>query len=227
MALILIVLNDRASSKSSPEDYTRVAIQLPARSQPANILKILLLSTSCRRESRKVNWSKLSLRKIDESWIDPIKAWVQDFKLSDNKLTFLPQNFLELKRIVRLNLSVNKLKAIPSDIFSLPCLRDLNISSNEVSELPEPLELKVALKSLNVSNNNLKALPPSISMSSLETLKLSNNNFAEVPLCVCEITSLKDLDLSNNRDINYLPDEMGKLRNLSHLDLTNLDQVKH
>ena len=218
-------MNCRKSLKNNKEECTNVAIRLCGDLRAPKILKVLLLNTSCHRDSRKVNWSRLLLEKLHKSCIDPIKSWVQNLNLSSNKLTLLPENFIELKFVSRLNLSANKLKVIPSHVFSLICLRELNISSNAISELPEDLEWKPTLKSLNVGDNNLSDLPVSISRSRLETLNLSKNNFVRIPLCVCEIISLKDLDLSNNREISELPNEMGKLRNLSTLHLRNLDQV--
>ena len=189
------------------------------------VLKDLLLNTSCRVKEKKVNWSKLSLSTIDESWLTYIKSWVQFFNLSHNSLTSLPERLVDLKMVVRLNLSKNKLKIAPSELFSMISLRELNLSGNTITELPDIPKWRPVLKSLNVSDNILHSLPDGIARSYLEKLDLSRNNFNRVPLCVCEIISLRDLDLSDNREINHLPDEMGKLRNLSHINLRNLDQV--
>lgn len=183
------------------------------------------MNTHCQEKYGKVDWRKLHLKNIHKSWLKSIKAWVQDLNLSDNKLTTLPLSVSKLKLLTRLNLSGNNLKVINGDIFHLPCLRYLNISKNDLLELPEFPEWKLALRSLNVSNNQLNELPQSIAQSSLEILNLSNNCFTEVPPCVCKITTLQDLDLSFNRRISFLPDEMGKLRNLCHLGLKRLDKV--
>ncbi len=207
------------------EDYTSIAIKLPDLGNPVTVLKDLLLNTSCRVKEKKVNWSKLSLSKIDESWLVHIKSWVQIFNLSNNLLTSLPEGLVDLKMVVRLNLSKNKLKIAPTELFSMISLRDLNLSGNAIAELPDIPQWRPGLKSLNVSDNNLTSLPDGIARSYLEKLNLCRNNFTRVPLAVCEIISLKDLDLSDNREINHLPDEMGKLRNLSYINLKNLDQV--
>ena len=207
------------------EDCTTVAIKLPGLGNPVDVLKELLSNTSCRVKEKKVNWSKLFLSKIHESWLLHIKSWVEYFNLSNNKLTSLPETLIDLKMVVSLNLSHNKLKIVPSQIFSLISLRYLNLSSNAIAELPEIAQWRPVFKSLNVSDNNLAYLPASLSRSCIETLNLSRNHFTRVPRGVCEITSLRDLDLSDNREINYLPDEMGKLRNLTHINLKNLDQV--
>ena len=209
------------------EDYTRVAITLPGlyTENFVIVLEKLLLNTSCRVKDKKVDWSKLYLSTLEESWLNRIKSWVQFLNLSNNKLSSLPESLIDLKMVVSLNLSKNKLKAAPSEIFSMISLRDVNLSGNTISELPDIPQWRPVLKTLNVSDNNLSSLPPGIAKSCIETLNLRGNNFTRVPLCVCEIISLKDLDLSNNREINVLPDEMGKLRNLTHINLRNLDQV--
>lgn len=219
-----IFLSFRESLKNI-EDYTSTAIKLPGVGNPETVLKDLLLKTSCRVKEKKVNWSRLSLSAIDESWLAHIKSWVQFFDLSHNEFTSLPECLVDLKIVVDLNLSKNRLKIAPSELFSMISLRDLNLSSNAISEFPNVRQWRPVLKHLNVSNNKLSWLPDGISKSYLEKLNLSRNNFTRVPLSVCEIITLKDLDLSDNRGINYLPDEMGKLRNLVHIGLRNLDQV--
>ena len=190
------------------------------------VLKDLLVNTSCRVKEKKVNWSKLCLSTIDESWLFHIKSWVQFLNLSHNTLTSLPECLIDLKMVVSLNLSKNKLKVVPIELFSMISLRDLNLSGNGIAELPEIPQWRPVLKTLNVSDNNLSSLPDGIGRSYMETLNLSRNHFTRVPLAVCEIISLRDLDLSDNREINHLPDEMGKLRNLFNISLKNLDQVR-
>jgi Leucine-rich repeat (LRR) protein len=190
------------------------------------VLKDLLVNTSCRVKEKKVNWSKLRLSTIDESWLFHIKSWVQFLNLSHNTLTSLPECLIDLKMVVSLNLSKNKLKVVPMELFSMISLRDLNLSGNGIAELPEIPQWRPVLKTLNVSDNNLSSLPDGIGRSYMETLNLSRNHFTRVPLAVCEIISLRDLDLSDNREINHLPDEMGKLRNLFNISLKNLDQVR-
>lgn len=207
------------------EDYTSVVIKLPGLENQVTVLKDLLVNTSCRIKEKKVNWSKLSLSTIDESWLGHIKSWVQNLNLSRNKLTSLPECLVDLKMVVCLNLSENRLKVAPMLLFSLVSLRDLNLSGNGIAELPDVPQWRPALKSLNVSNNILTSLPGSIAKSFLETLNLSRNNFTRVPLSVCEILSLRSLDMSDNREISFLPNEMGKLRNLTSVNLKNLDQV--
>ena len=223
--LVHITITFRESLKNI-EDYTSIAIKLPDLGNPVVVLRDLLLNTSCRVVEKKVNWSKLALTAIDESWLTNIKLWVQFFNLSNNSLTSLPENIVDLKMVVRLNLSNNRLKIAPSELFSMISLRELNLSGNNIAELPEIPQWRPVLKSLNLSGNKLHSLPDGIARSCLEKLNLSRNNFTRVPLPVCGIFSLRDLDLSENREINYLPDEMGKLRNLSHINLKNLDQVR-
>lgn len=194
----------------------------------ADILKCLLLNTHCEERYKKVDWKDLFLESIHELWLKPIETWVQDLNLSNNKLASVPRNISNMKSLIQLNLSGNNLNVITREVFSLPSLRYLNISKNNLQKLPRfPAKGKISLKSLNVSDNKLKALPQSIMLTSLEILNLSKNSFTEVPLCVCEITTLKDLDVSHNREINSLPQAMGKLRNLCYLGLKDLDKVKY
>ena len=222
--IMMVFLFPRESLKNI-EDYTSVAIKLPELGNSVTVLKYLLVNTSCRVKEKKVNWSKLCLSTIDESWLFHIKSWVQFLNLSHNTLTSLPECLIDLKMVVSLNLSKNKLKVVPIELFSMISLRDLNLSGNGIAELPEIPQWRPVLKTLNVSDNNLSSLPDGIGRSYMETLNLSRNHFTRVPLAVCDIISLRDLDLSDNREINHLPDEMGKLRNLSHINLKNLDQV--
>lgn len=92
---------------------------------------------------------------------------------------------------------------------------------NKLTEIPEVHEWPPSLTSLDLSNNHLSHLP-FVTAPAIRTINLSSNRFSNVPLCVSSFTTLQSLNLSENRDIQLLPVEMGRLSNLTHFDLTGL-----
>ncbi len=64
---------------------------------------------------------------------------------------------------------------------------------------------------------------PEVFEDSLVTLDLSHNQLQVVPPSICNLHSLQKLDLSGNKGITRLPDDLAQLRNLYSLGLKGLD----
>ncbi|XP_035734482.1 probable serine/threonine-protein kinase qkgA [Vespa mandarinia] len=98
--------------------------------------------------------------------------------LSNAKLTVFPNNIMQhFSRIRMLYLENNALSEIPEEIF--PSLQNLEW--------------------LDVRNNQLKTLPKSIkSHSSLHTLLLQGNKIQVLPLELCMVPKLKNLQVARN-----------------------------
>ena len=59
----------------------------------------------------------------------------------------------------------------------------------------------------------------------IRSLKIGRNRFRRVPISICSLVTLYELDLSNNPDILSLPPEMGKLSALTRLNLNDLKDL--
>ena len=128
-------------------------------------------------------------------------------------------------QVVKLDLQFNELVSIPRNILELPSLSELNLSNNKLLELPELQEWSSTLTVLDLSHNKLTDIPGNPIAQSIRSLNLAENDIRNVPQCVCNFVTLQTLDLSENKDILSLPAQMGRLKELSQLNLKGLKDL--
>ncbi len=126
---------------------------------------------------------------------------------------------------MKLDLQHNDLNQIPRCLLELPSLGELNLAHNCLKEIPDVVEWSPCLSVLDLSFNNISKLPDNVIAPIMRALDLSYNNLARVPLCICSFTTLRNLNLSYNPDILQLPPEMGRLSQLSQLQLDGLKDL--
>jgi len=101
--------------------------------------------------------------------------------LRRNKLTSLPVEIAQLKRLKILNLSNNQLKSLPKEIALLADLTYLDLSSNWLDELPTEIGNLSNLKHLDLSALGLAFLPPEVSrLSNLSHLNVSEGTYLQL-----------------------------------------------
>ena len=127
-----------------------------------------------------------------------------------------------MKNLIRLDLQHNRIQVIPACLFELPLLRNLNISFNLISELPLVDQWSSSLRLLDCQGNKLQGFPDEVNGALLEYLNISNNNLDRIPLGICKIRTLEELDVSENKDIRVIPVELGRLTKLTQLRLKGL-----
>ena len=126
----------------------------------------------------------------------------------------------------KLYLQENELTSIPAYLLELQNLSELNLSRNKLTGLPTCQQWSSSLTSLDLSQNRISALPTEIRAARIHNINLASNELNTVPLCICDLSTLQALDLSDNKDIQVLPVQMGRLRNLIELNLTGLKKLK-
>ena len=124
-----------------------------------------------------------------------------------------------------MDLQHNELATVPDCLLQLPRLNELNLSHNRLTEIPDVPEWSACLTVLDLSHNQLTSMPINAVAPIIRFLNLSHNNLHTVPLCICSFVTLHSLNLSDNPDILTLPAEMGRLKNLNQLHLTNLKDL--
>lgn len=124
-------------------------------------------------------------------------------------------------QLVKLDLQHNTLKAVPACILQLPGLIELNLSFNQLSALPAVPEWP-SMQVLDISRNHLTSLPSDVSAPCMLILNLAHNDLRTVPPCVYSFRTLTSLNLSDNPELSSLPVGMGRLSNLTSLQLQNL-----
>jgi len=164
--------------------------------------------------------------------------------LSEHKLKKLPDKVLTVEKLTTLDLSKNSLtngdrnlQEIPA---RLPKLKILNLDNNKLhcGSLPD-LAPATNLQTLQLNHNSLGTQPPASKSagtsvaalldsspipglpSSLKTIQLTFNSLASIPtqLACAHLTSLRVIDLSDNRLAGVLPPAMKVLIGLVELRL--------
>ena len=125
-----------------------------------------------------------------------------------------------------IDLQYNELETIPKCLLELTSLRKLNLAHNKLQQLPEVQEWSPCLTGLDLSNNQLSSLPSKVVAPAIRSLNIANNKFHTIPHCVCYLTTLHSLILSDNSSIVALPKEMGRLHCLAHLNLSGLKNLR-
>ncbi|WPK24186.1 hypothetical protein PUMCH_001450 [Australozyma saopauloensis] len=166
---------------------------------------------------------------------------LQDLDLSYNDLVSIPSSIGKLTRLTKLNLCSNKLRgALPLSVRRLAALKRLDIrynlitnidvlgllpnlevlyaSKNDISQFSDKME---SLRLLKFDRNPVTTLEFEILLPMLTVLDLSKAKIAAIPAeFVLKIPNIENLVLDKNHIVT-LPDEIGKLKKLSHLSVYN------
>lgn len=98
-------------------------------------------------------------------------------------------------------------------------LEDLHLQYNDLESLPSTVCNIATLKKLRLGGNSLESLPASIkNLKRLELLTLWSNNLKSLPEEIGELVNLKALNISDNADLNHLPDSIIRLTNLEEFE---------
>lgn len=148
------------------------------------------------------------------------------FHLNSNRFCgTIPQSFVNLKLLFELDLSSNRFAGkFPEHILQLPKLKYLDIRYNEFEgELPRGLFEK-DFDAIFMNNNRFSfALPDNIGNSRVSVIVIANNKFEGcVPASLGNMAeTLNELILTNNGLLSCFPSEIGKLKNLTVLDMSH------
>ncbi|XP_038720255.1 disease resistance-like protein DSC1 isoform X2 [Tripterygium wilfordii] len=156
------------------------------------------------------------------------------------RLTNLPTNFSALKSleyldlfgcsgIKHLNLGCTAISVVPSSIGYLPSLDTLEILNDHYLDKP-PLSIpgwtSKFVRNLCLSRAAIEELPESLgSLCSLEFLDLKGNNFRRIPETIKHLTKLRDLNLTDCRRLESLPQLPMNIENLFADNCTSLQVV--
>ncbi|XP_071795301.1 leucine-rich repeat serine/threonine-protein kinase 1-like [Asterias amurensis] len=171
--------------------------------------------------------------------------------LSSNNLTEIPWTICQLTALHDLNLSSNLITQLPAPTdWSIYSLKELCLADNRLLHVENPgspgishkrksfplFKKKLSMEALtsgspgstfysagSFSEHAVLLSFPEVFEDSLSTLDLSDNQLQVIPPSVCNLYSLQKLDLSGNKGVTRLPDDLAQLRNLYYLGLKGLE----
>ncbi|XP_049534990.1 leucine-rich repeat and calponin homology domain-containing protein isoform X2 [Anopheles darlingi] len=110
---------------------------------------------------------------------------LQVLLVSNNRLTTLPDEFGRMEKLTELDAACNQITHLPGRMGDLRHLRSLNLRSNQLVYLPRDLTC-LELTFLDISSNKIATLPVELRlMSSLVDLELSDNPLTSPPASLC------------------------------------------
>jgi len=129
------------------------------------------------------------------------------------RLTKLPPQIGDLKKLEYLFLGFNKLTTLPPQIGKLENLRVLHLNNNKLKSLPSTIGKLTKLEKLDLSDNALESLPPQIGLcENLKKLNLDNNKLKTLPK---EIIKLRNISIVANRNPNLTIPYILKNKNIT------------
>ncbi|KAG6437431.1 hypothetical protein SASPL_102348 [Salvia splendens] len=168
-----------------------------------------------------VDLSGMSLDSLPNPFLN--LASICKLDLSNNNLQTIPESLTaRLLNVMLLDVHSNQLKCLPNSIGCLSKLKILNVSGNLLLQLPSTIENCRSLQELNANFNKLRQLPDTMGFELLNLRKLSvnSNNLAFLPHSTSHLTKLRVLDARLNC-LRSLPED---LENLINLQILNVSQ---
>ncbi|WP_313191012.1 leucine-rich repeat domain-containing protein [Sphingobacterium sp.] len=153
------------------------------------------------------------------------KAKPIDFEAVVEVLSTLP-------KLENLSFSLSGMLSIPENINKLQGLKELNLSGNGIKVLPKALFELNGLRLLDLGQNGIKTIPADIkNLNQLRTLKINSNFNPPIDLqnlfnSVKELTNLQDLQLWSCQTTIKLPENIAEWTSLRELDIDN-NKVKN
>lgn len=139
---------------------------------------------------------------------------LQSLVLHSNKLKSVNDNIGQLEKLKLLDLSRNLVETVPTALDKLKNIVTLNFSNNALTDFIK-LSNADKLCVLNISNNKLKVFPDICykELHNLSEVYLSGNEIEEIPANINKLSSIKQLELSQNK-IKIIPGELADCNKL-------------
>lgn len=134
--------------------------------------------------------------------------------LSNNNLSTLPNDILQLKKLKIVFFENNKFTEFPKILAKLPALSMIGFKSNQIDTIPENA-FPPLLRWLILTNNKLQKLPKSIGdCTLLQKFTVAGNSIEELPIEMANCKNLELIRISSNQ-LKTIPDWLLKLPKLS------------
>ena len=234
LATIPIVLYKRATeivslnlsrnlSLDVPKDFIQSCVNLREIKYTSNEAWQLPPSLSLASRLTVLDISNNRLEQLEHAELHRLHG-LASIKMSNNKLTHLPQYFGQFKSLRSLNISSNYLKSLPDFVCDLKSLVDLDISFNSVQRLPKIGQL-TTLERLWATNNELSgSFPEEFSLlQNLKEVDIRFNQLTSIEV-MANLPKLEQLMAGHNA-ISKFEGAFAKLRifHIDHNPITRFD----
>ena len=148
---------------------------------------------------------------------------LQELDISKNELMNIPDEFIYLKNLKKLNISYNKIQLIQMNLFAnLFSLQELYCNNNLITNIQSLNNYTVFnsmpnLKLLDISNNQLQEYIIFKQIPNLEKINISYNKLSNI-LGLSTCIKLTEVDCSNN-GMKQFPNDFYSIINLHSLNL--------
>ncbi len=119
--------------------------------------------------------------------------------LSDNQLTSLPEELMQLKMLKIIFASNNLFETLPEVLGQCPNLEMVGFKANKINQVPENA-LPAKLRWLILTDNHIETLPDTLGeRSRLQKLALAGNRLTHLPQTLAQSTNLELVRISANQ----------------------------
>ncbi|MFT5635329.1 MAG: hypothetical protein ACI89T_000760 [Cognaticolwellia sp.] len=127
--------------------------------------------------------------------------------LSDNKLTSLPNELIQLKKLKIIFASNNLFKVLPEVLGQCDNLKMVGFKSNQINQVPTD-SLPAKLRWLILTENCIEKLPDSLGeRPKLQKLALAGNKLTKLPLTLVQSSNLELVRISAN-NLTECPEQL-------------------
>lgn len=147
----------------------------------------------CSGELKGIKTLKISSELVEfPNEIFELKDTLEILDLSNNRLSSLPNNFSDLKKLKIAFFSENNFTVFPEVLSQCPSLTMIGFKSNKINHIPEN-PFPVNLQWFILTNNYITEIPKSIGKcNKLQKVAFAGNQIKSLPI---EMTSCKNLEL--------------------------------
>ena len=206
-----------------PKDFIQGCINLREIKFVSNEAWQLPPSFSLATRLTVLDLSNNRLEQLEHAELDKLQS-LTSIKLSNNKLSRLPNYFAKYKALRSLNLSSNYFETFPDFLCDLRSLIDLDISFNSIKALPKIGQLS-ALERLWATNNMLSGAfnDDFRNLRNLKEIDVRFNALSSIEI-LCDLPRLEQLMVGHNAIANF-KGNFSKLRilYLDHNPVTAFD----
>jgi len=211
--------------------------------------KSILLTVFVLLGSLSLTGQKNNLRELNKTYIDldealKLKEKVFHLNLSNQKLTTIPQEIVELVNLKSLYLSNNNLTSLQFDFSQMANLELIDLNGNQFKDIPvKSLKECKSLKALNfrdnlltklkddvnalshllaidIGNNQIESISESINIVTLQYFRADHNLLSSFPIGLKNMPKLRELNLSDNGITELSKQVLSACKNLKKLNLS-------